>query len=430
MVTFSVENQTMNTAKAAGSMAEIDRFSMADPATAKCPFDYYGAMRQGPAVHRDPGTGFYWISRHDEVVRAALDAKTFSSMSEVIMRKQYRPRAQELWDAAGMRAIDTLVTADPPEHDDYRNVGLRLFSNETVEKMTPHIAALVNELIDSIAARGEAEFVRDFAARLPGTIVCDEFGLPRADQPKFKTWTDAVIALLDPTISEDREVRLVAHLIDLFQYAERHIQRAATEMPGRVIHTLATMTKRDGTPFSALERSWMLLITFVGGNETTMNMLAMGMRKLAGEPELQSELRRHPDKVPAFVEEMLRLEGSVQALLRVATKDLLVDGIAIPRGANVVLCSGSANRDETQWSDPDSFRLDRKGGKRHLTFGYGRHSCIGMHLARRELVVAFTTLLARLRDIRLAVPASEVHQVPLPFHRAIERLPVKFEIAT
>jgi cytochrome P450 len=408
-------------------MRELDPYSMADPATAGCPFEYYGAMRRGPTVHRDPGTGFYWISRHDAVVQAALDAKSFSSQSEVILKKKYRPRAQALWDAAGMRAVDTLVTADPPEHDDYRNVGLRLFPNETVEKITPHIVSLVNELIDSIALRGEAEFVRDFAARVPGTVVCEEFGLPREDQPRFKDWTDAVIGLLDPGISEDGEVELVTRLIEMFQYLDRHINRAATEMPGRVIHTLATMMKRDGTPFSSLERSWMLLTTFVGGNETTMNMLAMGMRKIATEPALQSELRRNPLKIPAFVEEMLRLEGSVQALLRVAAKDLVIDGVAIPKGANVVLSSGSANRDERRWSDPEEFRLDRKDGKRHLTFGYGRHSCIGMHLARRELNIAFDALLKRLRNIVLSVPASEVHQVPLPFHRAVERLPVRFE---
>ena len=173
----------------------------------------------------------------------------------------------------------------------------------------------------------------------------------------------------------------------------------------------------------------MLLTTFVGGNETTMNMLALGMRKIATEPALQSELRRNPQKIAAFVEEMLRLEGSVQALLRVATKDLVIDGVAIPKGANVVLSSGSANRDEQRWSDPDAFRLDRTDGKRHLTFGYGRHSCIGMHLARRELNVAFDAILKRLRNIELSIPASDVHQVPLPFHRALERLPVRFEAA-
>ncbi len=408
-------------------MRELDRYSMADPVTAGCPFAYYGAMRGGPTVHRDPGTGFYWISRYDAVVEAALDAKSFSSQSEVILKKKYRPRAQALWDAAGMRAVDTLVTADPPEHDDYRNVGLRLFSNETVENITPHIVRLVNELIDSIAARGEAEFVRDFAARVPGTVVCDEFGLPREDQPRFKDWTDAVIGLLDPGISEDAEVELVTRLIEMFQYLDRHIKRAATEMPGRVIHTLATMMKRDGTSFSSLERSWMLLTTFVGGNETTMNMLALGMRKIATEPALQSELRQNPHKISAFVEEMLRLEGSVQALLRVAAKDLLIDGVSIPKGANVVLSSGSANRDDKRWSDPESFRLDRKDGKRHLTFGYGRHSCIGMHLARRELNVAFDAILKRLHNIGLSIAASDVHQVPLPFHRAVERLPVRFD---
>jgi cytochrome P450 len=408
-------------------MRELDEFSMTDPSVARCPFDYYAAMRRDQAVHRDPGTGFYWIPAHDAVVRAAMDAKSFSSQSEVILKKKYRPRAQVLWDAAGMHALDTLVTSDPPEHDDYRNVALHLFPHKTVEQITPHIVELVDELIDSFAPRGETEFVHDFAARLPGTVVCDEFGLAREDQPRFKTWTDAVIGLLSPDIAEDREVLLVGRLIEMFQYLREHLKRAATEMPGRVIHTLATMKKRDGTDFTALERSWMLLTTFVGGNETTMNMLAMGMRKLATEPKLQAELRAQPERVSRFVEEMLRLEGSVQALLRVATRDLEFGGVTIPQGANVVLCSGSANRDERRWSDPDSFRLDRKDGNRHLTFGYGRHSCIGMHLARRELNVAFTGLLARLNHIRLSVPAADVQQVPLPFHRAIEHLPLQFD---
>ena len=407
-------------------MREIDDYSTTDPDVAKCPFPYYAAMRREQPVHRDPGTGFYWVAAYDAVIKAAIDAKSFSSQSDIILRKSFRPRAQVLWDAAGMRALNTLVTADPPEHDDQRNVGLSLFSQKTVEELTPHISDVVTELIDAFADRGEVEFVHEFAARLPGTVVCDEFGLPRADQPRFKTWTDAVIGILSPDISEDREVELVSHLIELFKYLEEHLKRAAKELPGRVIHTLATMMKRDGTPFSPLERSWMLLTTFVGGNETTMNMLAMGMRKLATDIALQSELRDNPEKVQPFVEEMLRMEGSVQALLRVATRDLEFDGVRIPKGSNVVLCSASANRDEHRWRDPEEFRLDRKDGNRHLTFGYGRHSCIGMHLARRELVVAFTAILKRLGNITLAVPPAAIEQMPLPFHRAIGNLPVRF----
>jgi cytochrome P450 len=408
-------------------MSDIDEYSMVDPKTAGCPFEYYAAMRRDRPVHQDPGTGFYWIVAHDAVMRASLDAKSFSSQSPAIMRQNYQPRAQALWDAAGMRALHTLVTSDPPEHDDYRDAGLKLFTQKTVDQITPHIESLVDDLIDSFIDRGEVEFVQAFAARLPGSVVCDEFGLPREDQPRFKTWTDAVIGLLSPDISEDREVELVTHLIELFKYLQQHLKRAATEMPGRIIHVLATMMKRDGSAFSPLERSWMLLTTFVGGNETTMNMLAMGMRKLATDSALQADLRAHPEKIRPFVEEMLRLEGSVQGLLRVATSDLEFDGVTIPKGANIVLCSGSANRDERRWKDPAAFRLDRKDGNRHLTFGYGRHSCIGMHLARRELNVAFTALLQRLDHITLSIPAADIEQVPLPFHRAIASLPVRFQ---
>src|SRR6478735_4295794 len=136
-------------------MSEIERFSMTDPEVARCPFGYYAAMRRKHTVHRDPGTGFYWISTYDAVVRAAMDAQTFSSQSEVILKKRYRPRAQALWDAARMCALDTLVTSDPPLHDDYRNVGLKLFTQQDVERLAPHVQAVVNELIDSFVARGE-----------------------------------------------------------------------------------------------------------------------------------------------------------------------------------------------------------------------------------------------------------------------------------
>ena len=247
--------------------------------------------------------------------------------------------------------------------------------------------------------------------------------MPRADHPRFKTWTDAVIGLLSPDNTEEREVELVGHLIQLFQYLEAHLKKAATEMPGRIIHVLATMNRRDGTPFTALERSWMLLTTFVGGNETTMNMLAMGMRKLATQPALQTELRGSPQNISRFVEEMLRLEGSVQALLRVATRDVEIDGVVIPSGDNVVLCSGSANP-RHRWDEPGFAWI--AGRAPAPDFRLRASHLHQRHLARRELNIAFATLLDRLENIELAIPAGDVEQVPLPFHRAIARLPVRF----
>jgi hypothetical protein len=168
----------------------------------------------------------------------------------------------------------------------------------------------------------------------------------------------------------------------------------------------------------------------VGGNETTMNMLAMGMRKLATQPTLQTELRGSPQNVSRFVEEMLRLEGSVQALLRVATRDVEIDGVVIPSGANVVLCSGSANRDFINHAATEGdgdFGIDSKfgiSGSLNLDLTYNTDFAHAPRASRTH--IAFATLLDRLENIELAIPAADIEQCA-PFHQAIARLPMRFE---
>lgn len=404
----------------------VDRYSMADPEVARCPLGYYAAMRAEAPVHRDPGTGFYWVAKHAAVTAGAMDVRALSSRSELIVKQRLQPRAKALWDAAGMQVLDTLVTGDPPEHEHYRALGMSLFNPKKVDELTPYIQTRVDELIDALGERTEIDFVSAFAHQLPARIVCDEFGFPREDQQRFKQWTDAVFALMVPGISEAEEVEMVKQLIELFRYLEGHILRAQQESSGRVMHTLATMTRKDGAPFTMLERSWMAVATFVGGNDTTIGMLAAGVVRLAQNPALQQQLRDDPSLMPRFIEELLRLDSSVQALLRRATAELAIDGTTIPEGANVILCTASANRDPERWVEPEAFRLDRNDGRRHLAFGQGIHTCIGMHLARRELHVAFDTLLRRWREIELTIPDVDAVRVPLPFHRAYSSLPIRF----
>ena len=406
--------------------SELGRYSMSDPAVAACPHAYYAAMRRESPVHRDPGTGFYWVTRNDAVQAAATDLDDLSSNSSVILKKSFLPKAQALWDAAGMRAIDTLVTGDPPDHFDYRVVGNSLFPARKVTELVPAIERLVNQLIDDIIDRGEIEFVQDFASRLPGTIVCDEFGLPREDQPRFQSWINAVLGLMTPGISEEQEVALITQMIELFRYLQRHIEQVEHGPAGRVIHALATTPKRDGTPFSLLERCWMTGVTFIGGIASTISMLTSGVYRLAKDPALQYRLRAEPGLTLAFIEELLRLDGAVPAMLRVARRDIEIDGTLIPAGSNVVLSNASANRDETRWEAPDEFRLDRPDARRHIAFGHGTHSCIGMHLARREMQIAFDALLQRLDRIELAIPDDQIQRVPHPIFYAIARLPIRF----
>lgn len=405
-------------------MREVDQYSMADPAVATCPHAYYAAMRREAPVHQDP-TGIWFVSRHDDVVAGAQNVAALSSKTPVLMRRSFTPAAQALWDAAGMQVIDTLVFGDPPEHEHYRAVGQQLFNPKKVDELAPRIEQRCHELVDALAGARDFDFVPAFATQLPASIVCDEFGFPREDQHQFKAWTDAYFGLMVPGLSEQQEVELVKPAIALFQYLARHIEQAAQGPAGRVLHDMATMNRRDGAPFTMLERCWMTLATFVGGNDTTIAMLAGGLYRLASEPALQRQLRDEPTLIPRFIEEQLRLEGSVQSLLRVATRDVEIGGVTVPQGANIALCLASANRDEARWPNAEEFRLDRADGRRHLAFGQGIHTCIGMHLARRELQIAFDVLLQRFATIELQVPGREPDLLPMPFHRAFRQLPVR-----
>lgn len=409
------------------SERKLADYSMADTDVAACPYAYFERMRCEDPVHRDPKLDWYLVATHDLCIEGAKDWQAFSSDHGLQQRRSFGPKAQKIWDESGFGVIGTLVQSDPPRHDDYRKVGMKVFTPNRVAEITPQIEKMINELIDGFIAERKIDFVKRFASLLPATVVCDEYGLPREDRARFKHWTDAIILAQTPGITEDEEVDFVGRMVACFKYLERYLIAAAAEPSARVLYSVATMDHQDGSPFTMMERIWMAIAVFVGGNETTVNMLASGIYRLATDRSLQQALRDDPAKIPNFVEELLRLDASVAALARVATHDTEFGGKKIPAGAPVILCTGSANRDEALWPNPNEFRLDRSNLRSHLTFGYGRHACVGMHVARQELRLAFRILLQRLANIRLQNPDAAAPYLPLPFFRAIPELPIEFD---
>ena len=410
-------------------MTELSDYTFKDPETAKCPFDYYAQMRAKDPVHLDKGTGWYWIAKYEDVVAMAADHKTFSSSTDVQFRKTFTPAAQRELDEAGVKIVDTLVTSDPPDSDEYRTVAAKWFPPSKVSELLPKIHATSNALIDAFIDNGGAELNFEYSRRLVGTILAEQLGLPLADLDRFKEWAEVTGELMAIGITEEAEVRGVKKMIELVRYLRDKLRRAATEgTPGTVIHTIATSNKRDGSPFSSEERTWMTFLSFTTSNNTTVNMLNTVLRTLAGCPDLQIELRANLEKVPSFIEEMLRLEGSSQALARTVMQDVEIGGKAIPKGSLVWLCIGSANRDESRWGgDASKLKLDRADVRKHVGFGTGRHQCIGLHLARAELRATVVNFLSRLENIRLADPSDPPEQLPLPYHRGIKNLKVRFD---
>lgn len=407
----------------------LDSMSLADPATQKCPFDFYARLHAESPVFHDARTDLWMITRYDDVIAAALRWETFSS--HIDMRRDVSTvdptEADDLFRREGWLVEDTLSQVDPPRHTTFRRLVEKLFTGPAVKRMHAYLDAHVVELIDTFADRGRVDFLQEFAVPLPVDVIADQLGLPRDAGASIRRWTDAFIASFDATISAEAKLRCVRQILEFQKYfvAKREEKRAAPAED--LLSMLAVATKDDGAELTTEEYLAMCAQLMVAGNETTRNMLLASMRILATDGSLQARLRANPDLIPRFVDEALRLEAPAQGLYRRCTRDVELGGTTIPAGAKVLLMYGAGNRDPRAFPNPGAIDLERPNGNRHLAFGYGIHSCIGRTLATAELTIAIRRLLESFANIRLAADAPPPEQAPHFNMRGLASLVLEFE---
>ena len=276
--------------------------------------------------------------------------------------------------------------------------------------MPTRSASIANSLIDRFADGGRVEILDALAGPLPATVVADIIGIPEDRRDVFLDWKEEVIGNPEvefTTATSERYQRIRA-LFQAFIAARR--AQPADDM----ISTLVVARTRDGAELDDQAVLGLLLLFLGGGQETTGKAITSGVRVLATQPQLQSELRARPGRIPAFIEELLRVESPVKGIFRIATRDTQIGEVAVPEGSFVQLMWGSGNRDEAAFDEPDVFDPNRFGDGRRpehhiLTFGHGIHLCPGAPLARLQ-----TT------DRVRGAPGS----LPLDHARAGERLPL------
>jgi cytochrome P450 len=412
-------------------MAESDAEFLVDPAVQDNPFPYYQRLRAEQPVLRMPGTGFYVLTRYEDLRAVLRDPETFSNTLDLEELSGERARTlgalfQQRLAEKGWPHVPTLHQSDPPEHTRYRRLLNKVFSPSRVRQMIPDVQRICDQLIDAFAGRGRCEFVSEFAFPLPGIVISEQLGLAAGEISTFRRWADAMLApaqgLLtdeDATIAyADIEAEAQHYLADVFAARRAH-------PTGDLISALVAASEEEECPLSMPELQNLLQQLITGGYITTADAITSAMWLLIENPEQSRLLKEHPSLIKTFAEESLRMLAPVQGLFRKATRDVELHGVNIPAGGILHVRYGAANRDSEAFAEPDEFDVTREHVMRHMSFGQGPHACVGAPLARQEMVTAFERLLARLDDLRLdpGRPVERNHGLLFYSFRA---LPIQF----
>ncbi|OQR60453.1 cytochrome [Streptomyces maremycinicus] len=298
-----------------------------------------------------------------------------------------------------------LLNVDDPEHHAQRRLLVASFTLKRATALRPAIRRIVDERIDAMLAQGPpAELVNAFALPVPSTVICALLGVPYADHEFFEAQSRLLLRSRVP-----EEVRAARDRLDAYLGALIDRKLAAPSGDG-VLDTLVHEQVREGR-VDREEAIALATILLVAGHETTANMISLGTYTLLRHPERLAELRAEPSRLPAAVEELMRLLSIADGLLRLATEDIEVAGTTIRAGEGVVFATSVINRDAAAYPAPDTLDWHRSA-RHHVAFGFGIHQCLGQNLARAELEIALGTLFERLPGLRLAVPADEVRWKP------------------
>jgi len=407
------------------------------PAIYQDPYPYYEYVRAHGPVWREPHWGVVMITGFEEAMEVYNDAATFSSCNTVAGPFVKFPVAFEGDDISAIIDLhrdslpfsDQLPSFDPPKHTDHRGLLLRLITPKRLKENEEFMWQLADRTIDEFVARGECEFVRDYAKPFTLMVIADLLGVPEADHETFRAQLQG-----DERPTRQSAGGAMAHkpLEFLYERFTAYIEELRREPRDDVMSGLTTATYPDGSIPEVHDVALIAANLFSAGGETTARLLGSALQRLAEDPELQQLLRAERNRIPDFIEEMLRLESPIQGEFRMARFTTNVGGVDLPAGTTVMVHNGAANRDPRHFDAPGELRLDRTDGRHHLGFGFGIHTCVGAPLARAEARVSLERIFDRMADIRISErehgPADtrRYEYSPIYMLRGLEALHLEF----
>ena len=392
------------------------------PEALQDPYPLYDRMRADAPVQRIGDSGFYAVCGWDAVQDAVTRVDDFSSnlTATMVYHDDGTVTPFDMGPLGGPQ--NALATADDPLHDVHRKMLIPHLSAKRIRVIEEYAEATAVELWSSGLADGRIEWMSAVANRLPMMVVARLLGLPDDDVDRLIRLGYATTTLLDGVVSEDELTAAGTAAMELAGYVMEHFAAAGdTGGDGLIADLAARYASGELEQFPAMG---IMLTLFSAAGESTASLLGSAAWILVSQPHIQEQLRAQPDLLGAFIEETLRYEAPFRGHYRHVVADTTLGGVDLPADSRLLLMWGAANRDPQQFDAPNDFRLDRKGGKGHVSFGKGAHFCIGAALARLEAQVVLRMLLQQTTWIE----AADVGQwLPSILVRRLERLELKVD---
>ena len=402
------------------NQSSLSLYQLLDPEVLANPYPLFHRLRTEDPVHWDPFLHAWVVTKYNDVVTvlyhySAARTPTPQQLTDIGLAS-LNPIAQVM--------VKQMLFLDPPAHTRIRSLASHAFTPQRVEVLREHIREITNSLLDNVQGQGHMDVIADLAEPLPCIVTAEMLGVPVEDYPQLKAWSQDFAEMLGNfQHNPDRASKVLKSTLDMADYFRAAIRERRLHPREGLVSSLLN-AEINGDRFTEEEVIANCIVTMVGGQETTTNLIGNGVLTLLRNPDQLDKLRSDPSLIPSGVEEMLRYESPSQHTARLAPEDTTLGGKRIAKRQAVIAVMAAGNRDPERFPEPDRFDIARSNN-RHLAFGWAAHFCFGAALARIEGQTAFELMIQRLPNWKLQ-PDPLVWRTNLGL-RGLTKLPIRFE---
>ena len=394
-------------------------FNPFDPAFRADPYPYYDTLREQAPVYFTPFETVV-LSRYADVA-TTLRSNDFSRDIEKNANAPTTPLQTRKRERRSDEGSKSILNLDPPDHTRLRRLVSLAFTPTAIERLRPRVQQLVDDALDIAAERGTMELIDELAFPVPFQVISDLLAMPTEQADELREWSQHLTASLEPTADDDDMDRAEAAIEQFYPYLISIIEDRRRHL-GEDLLSALIQVEESGDRMTTSELISFVLLLYVAGHETTVNLIGNGTLALLRNPDQLAAWRDEPSLDAVAVDELLRYDGPVQLTVRVPIKPVHYGEVTIEPGTVVMTVLGAANHDPAMFDDPHALQLGRPNASRHLALAAGVHYCLGASLAKLEAQVAISSVIRRFPDVELAGEPSWRDRLTI---RGVDRLPLR-----